>query len=201
MSFRQTYSRFDNDPLSQAESSLEMVIMINNLRMGRIQGLRYSGNAAPRPVTEIGTDRRVEFVPGIKTYQGSIQAITITYGDLLKRISSVTGTPVDPASKAATLSNFPEFDIVITRRGLPSYNNPALYAPPQSEQPLAGSGGMSKTLVGCVITSFEGSINVNEALLMESVSFEFIDIMEDAQDFKGGNQLFSGFPTTFSGAA
>ena len=112
MAFRQTYSRLDNASEAQAVSSLEMVIVVGGQRVGRCQGLRYSGQAAPRPVTEVGSDRRVEFVPGVKAFQGTLQSIAIKYGPLAKRIASMAGGLIDADSYAATLSNMPEFDIV-----------------------------------------------------------------------------------------
>jgi hypothetical protein len=194
MTFRVSYSRLDNDPASQALSSLEIVLRINNIPVGRAQGLRRSGQAAPRPVNEMGSDRVVEFVPGIKTFQGTLQSITLKYGDLMKRLASAAGGEIDAQSKAATLSNMPEFDISVLDRGNPNFTSPSLYAPAGSGQNLAGTGKLIVTLIGCVVESFEQSFNVNEALVMESVSFRYIDEVVEAQD--GGstqNQLFSGF--------
>lgn len=196
MAFRQTYSRLDNAPESQAVSSLEIVAVINNLRIGRLQGLRYSGQAGPRPVTEIGTDRTVEFVPGLKSYQGTVQSITIKYGDLVKRLVSMAGGIIDPDSHAAMLSNMPEFDIQILDRGNPNYQSPLLYAPSSDTQNLAGSGKLIKTLMGCVIETFDQSFNSNEALVMESVSLKFVDIVPGTEGSTVNNQelRLSGIP-------
>lgn len=191
--FRRSYSRITNEPESQAVSSLEMVVVINNQRVGRVQGLRYSGQAQPRPVTEVGTDRTVEFVPGIKNFQGSIQSMTIQYGDIVKRLASMSGAVIDPDSYAATLSNFPEFDIQIFNRGNPDFASPELYAPTGSSQELAGAGRLDRTLIGCVIETFDSNLNANEALIMESVSFKFIDIVINPD--QNANKDFSGVLT------
>lgn len=193
MPFRRTYSNVDSSEQSQALSSLEAVVIIGGQRMGRIQGLRHSGQAQPRPVNEIGSDKSVEFVPGIKQYSGTIQSITIAYGDLVRRIASLTGGQIDPDSYAATLSNLPEFDIQCFQRGTPQYNNPELYAAPSQPQNLVGSGQLIKTFMGCVIESFEGSLNVNESLVMESVSFRFIDIVLNSAP-KAPKTLSRDFP-------
>lgn len=193
MAFRQTYSRVDNSPESQAESSLEAVVVINSIRVGRVQGLRRSGQAQPRPVQEMGSDRVIEFVPGIKTFQGTLQSITITYGDLIKRLSAMVGGQIDSNSKAATITNFPEFDIALMRRGLPSYGSPSQYAAPGGSQDLAGTGKLITTLVGCVIETFEQSFNANESLIMESVSFRYIDEVIDASG-SSSQETLSGFP-------
>lgn len=196
MAFRTTYSRLDNAPEAQAVSSLEIVLRINNIPIGRAQGLRRSGQAAPRPVNELGTDRVVEYVPGVKTFQGSLQSLTLKYGSLVKRLASATGTPIDPDSMAATLSNFPEFDITVLDRGNPDYTSPQLYAPAQDAGNLAGSGKMLITLIGCVIESFDQNFSNSEALVMESVSFKYIDEVTEAQDTGSGTggDLFSGLP-------
>jgi hypothetical protein len=177
MSYRTTYSRVDNAPESRAESTLEMVLKMNGVPMGRIQGLRRSGQAAPRPVQELGSDRNVEFVSGIKNFQGTLQSITIVYGDLVKRLVSLSGGVIDETSKSAMLSNMPEFDISVMRRGTPNYGSPTLYAPSGSAQTLAGGGTVLTTIIGCVIDTFEQGINVNETLIMESVSIRYIDEM------------------------
>ncbi|MCD8487890.1 MAG: hypothetical protein LRZ84_14430 [Desertifilum sp.] len=182
MPFRQTYSRLGNDPQSRAVSSLEMVIAINGLAVGRCQGLRRSGQANPRPVTEIGSDRVVEYAPGVKMYSGSLQSIVVRYGDLIQRIASATGAAIDPDSKATTLSNFPEFDIVITSRGDGTFASPELFAQPGESKSLAGQGGMVTTLMGCCIDTFESSTSSQDVLQMESVNFRYIDEITGTQD-------------------
>ncbi len=201
MAFRTTYSRLDNSPESQALSSLEIVLKINNIPIGRAQGLRRSGQAAPRPVNEMGSDRVVEFCPGIKTYSGSLQSLTLKYGDLIKRLGSAAGAALDSQSKAASLSNFPEFDISVLDRGNPDYQSPQLYAPSSSTASLAGSGKLIVTLIGCVIESFEQSFNVNEALVMESINFKYIDELAEAQEQGQQGTLFSGLPGGTGGFA
>lgn len=189
MAFRQTYSRIENSEQSRVESTLEAVITINGQRMGRAQGVRSSGQANARPVQELGSDRNIEFVSGIKRFQGTIQSMTIVYGDLVRRLASMGGGTIDPDSKAATITNMPEFDVAIIRRGVPSYSNPQLYAAPGSYQDLAGQGQVIKTLIGCVIESFEQGFNVNESLIMESVSIQYIDEVINPQAYSAGSQL------------
>jgi hypothetical protein len=176
MPFRLQYSRIENSEEAAVESTLEAAVVINGIRVGRVQGLRHSGQANIRPVQEIGTDRVIEFVPGIKNYQGSLQSITIQYGDLVKRLASLTGAPIDSQSYATMLTNFPEFDIAVMRRGAVSYQSPDLYATIAGTENLAGQGTLIKVLQGCAIESFEQSFNANESLIMESVSFRFIDV-------------------------
>jgi hypothetical protein len=166
-----------------------MLVVINGMRVGRLQGLRYSAQGSPRPVTEVGTDRNVEFVPGIKQFQGSIQTIMLRYGPIIKRLASMSGAVIDPDSVAATLSNFPEFNIEVYDRGNPDYNSPALYAPTGNSQDLTGSGKLAETLIGCVIETFDKNLNANEALIMESVSFKFIDVVLSPDN--NGNKDFS----------
>lgn len=180
MAYRQTYSRIENSAEAQAESTLEAVVVINGQRMGRVQGLRRSGQAAPRPVQEMGSDRVIEHVPGIKVFQGTLQSITIVYGDLVRRLASVAGGQIDANSKAATLSNMPDFNIALMRRGAPDYSSPELYAGASGEQNLAGTGKLITTLIGVVIESFEQGLSVNETLIMESVSFRYIDEVNEA---------------------
>jgi hypothetical protein len=175
MVFRQTYSHIDNTDFAKAESTLEAVLVINNLRMGRVQGIRRSMQAQPRPVTEMGTDRGVEYVPGIKMFQGSLQTVTIRYGNLVRRLASMSGGLIDGDSKAATISNMPEFDIVVVRRKVPQFGAPEMYNVGSTQQDLAGGGKPILTLVGCVIENFEQALNVNDSLIMESVSIKYID--------------------------
>ena len=175
MAFRTTFSRVENSPQARAEFSMDIAVVINGFRLGRIQGLSMSGQASPRPATELGSDRAVEYVPGIKMYSGRLQSMTLRYGDLIKRLASVSGGYIDANSIAATLTNFPEFDIVIARRGSAGNPAPSLYAPAQQSLDLAGGGGMIKTLIGCVIESFDQNITAQETLIMENVSFRFID--------------------------
>ena len=175
MPFRTTYSRLTNAPEARAETTLEAVVVINGLKMGRVQGLRKSGQAGPRNVDELGSDRSVEFVPGIKRFNGSLQSITIRYGDLVKRLASMAGGVIDADSKAATLSNCPEFDIAILRRGTPEYTNPTLYAETGGYQDLVATGGVVSVLQGCIIASFEQGFNVQDAIIMESATFQYID--------------------------
>jgi hypothetical protein len=198
MTFRKTYSRLDNNAEAQAVSSLELAVMINNLRVGRLQGLRYSLQAGPRDVIEIGTDRVVEYVPGIKRYSGTIQSLTIKYGPIISRLSSMAGGTVDAESLAATISNMPEFDIQIVDRGNPDLQSPALYAPAQDTQSLAGGGKLLMTLMGCVIETSEQGINANDALVMESIGFKFVDVVPGVKGQSNDAQFgteFSGFPT------
>lgn len=181
-SFRHTYSRIENSAASRAESSLEAVLFIGGFPMGRIQGLRHSIQSGNRPVVELGSDRAVEIVPGIKMGQGSAQSITVRYGDLVRRIASVAGGRIDATSRAATLSNMPEFDIVVMRRGAPGYFTPEKYAPSRPpERPLAGQGGLVTALIGCSITSAEKTISSQEAVVMEAVSFMYIDELQGDQ--------------------
>lgn len=175
MVFRQTYSRIDNSPEAASESSLEMVIIIAGQRMGRAQGLRRTGRTNIRPVNELGSDRPVELMQGIKAFQGTLQSVSIKYGDLSRRLASLSGGVIDPDSKAATLTNMPEFNIQVMRRGLPQYATPQLYAAPGSSQQLAGTGKLVTTLIGCAIESFEVAYNVNDVVIMESVSLQYID--------------------------
>jgi hypothetical protein len=184
MGFRKTYSRAENSSQARAESSLEAAILINGKRMGRIQGVRGGVQAGNRPVLEIGSDRTVEIVPGIKAYQGSAQSITIMYGDLVKRLASIAGGRIDAASKAAILTNMPDFDIVIMRRGSPGYNQPQLYSGASPSQQLSGTGGIVRTFLGCSITSADVTYGVQDPLLMESVAFMYVD--EAYGDAAGG---------------
>jgi hypothetical protein len=204
MVFRKTYSTVDNNPNARAELSLEMVIMINNIPQGRIQGLRTNYNTGVGTVDEIGTDHAVEFTPGKKTYQGTIQSLIVKYGSLMQRIASAAGSPIDANSLSATISNLPEFDIHIMRRGQAQLGTPQPYAPASASQKLAGAGKPLYILQGCVIASGEFSINANQALMMESVSFQFIDMAPGTGDFSNagtdtrftssGGTLFSGLP-------
>lgn len=176
MAFRQTYSRVENSVLARAEFSLEIALMINGLRLGRIQSLSISCQTQARPAIEIGSDRAVEFVPGIKQYQGRISSMMIKYGDMTKRIASVSGGFIDATSHAATITNLPEFDIVITRRGTPGYHaTPELYAAAWIPENNSGSGGIIGTIYGCVLNSWEANITAQETLIMENVSFSAID--------------------------
>ncbi len=187
MPFRQQFSRIENSEQAAVESTLEAAVVINGMRVGRVQGLRYSGQANIRPVQEIGTDRVIEFVPGIKNYQGTLQSITIQYGDLVKRLASLAGAPIDSQSYASLLTGFPDFDIAIMRRGNTNYTSPALYAPIAGSENLAGQGTLIKVLQGCAIESFEQSFNANESLIMESVSFRFIDVAIEPTNSAGGS--------------
>lgn len=177
MAFRQTYSRVENAPEARAEFSLDMALVINGFRFGRIQGLSHSMQGSTRPATEIGSDRAVEIVPGIKMYTGRIQSMMLQYGDLVKRVASVTGAVIDQSSQAATLTNFPDFDIVIARRGTAGQPAPSRYQQSQGPLDLAGTGGVVGVLLGCAIDGYERSINANEALIMESVQIKFCDFM------------------------
>ncbi len=204
MAFRKTYSNVDNAPQARAESGLEAVVIINGIKLGRIQGLRWNYNSGIAPVTEIGTDHPVEFVPGMKAYQGTMQSITLRYGNLVQRIASAIGTPIDPDSMSAILSNFPEFDIHIMSRGQAQLNTPQAYAPASPPQALAGAGNVMGVLKGVAIASAEQGINAGQALLMESVSFQAIDYSPGSGSFGAVNQdtlftssggtLFSGLP-------
>lgn len=190
MAFRTTYSRVDNSPEAQATSSLEMVISIGKQRLGRCQGLRYNYRGNPRPLNEIGSDRTVEFLPGLKNFSGSLQLVLIQYGPALKRLAALTGTEIDPNSLAATLTNFPEFEIELYDRGNPNYRSPELYAPVGSTQDLAGGGRLVQVLMGCVIESGDFNLNASETMVMESVSFQFVDIaIEPGQDVNKLNTL------------
>jgi hypothetical protein len=175
MAFRTTFSRFENTDFAKAETSLEAIVTINNLKMGRVQGLRRSLQAQPKPVTEVGSDRAVEYVPGIKMFQGTLQSMTIRYGDLVRRLASMSGGQIDLDSKAATISNMPEFDIITFRRKTPTYGGADLYNLGGATQDLAGAGRPQYTLLGCIIDNFESAINVNDSLIMESVSIKYID--------------------------
>ena len=177
MVFRSTFSRFDNTDYAKVETSLEAILTINNLKMGRVQGLRRSGQAQPKPALEMGSDRAVELVPGIKLYQGTIQTIAIRYGDLVRRLASMSGGLIDGDSKAATISNMPEFNIVVMRRKVPSFGGPELYNLGSAQQDLAGGGRPMFTLLGCIIDNFEQALNVNDTLIMESCSIRYIDEM------------------------
>lgn len=190
MAFREMFSRIDNDSQAQATSSLEMVIAIGGQRLGRCQGLRYNYRGNPRPVTELGSDRTVEFLPGLKNFQGSLQMILVKYGPAIKRLGSMAGAVNDPDSLAATLTNFPEFNIEIYDRGNPDFNSPQLYAPVGSTQQLAGAGQLVQVLMGCVIESGDFNLNASETMVMESVSFQFIDIaIAPGQDVNKLNTL------------
>jgi hypothetical protein len=178
MAFRQTYSRVENSEQARADFSLDMALIINGFRFGRVQGISHSMQASPRRVTELGSDRAVEIVPGIKQYQGRIQSLALQYGALPKRLASVIGAVIDASSEAATLTNFPEFDIVIARRGSAGQPAPTLNAPAQGPLDLAGTGGVIMTMIGCAIESYERSINANETLIMESCSIQFIDLVQ-----------------------
>jgi hypothetical protein len=176
MPFRTLYSNIDNEIESHAVSSLEIRISINGFPVGRATGLRKSGNTAIRPVTEIGSDRPAEFLDGIKQYQGSLQTVLLFYGSLIKRISSMAGGEIDEMSASATLSNLPEFDIEIARRGTPTYRDPGKYNPGGQAQELAGSGGVVEILRGCMIESFESAYTAENALITESMNFKFVDV-------------------------
>lgn len=190
MAFRQTYSRVENSVLARAEFSLDIALVINGLRLGRIQSLSISCQTQARPAIEIGSDRAVEFVPGIKQYQGRISSMMIKYGDMAKRIASVSGGIINLASRAETITNLPEFNIVILRRGTPGYADPELYAPPSGPYPNnIGSGGIIGTIYGCVLNSWEANITAQETLIMENVSFSAIDQTLSDQ---GGTVLTSG---------
>ncbi|MEO0376205.1 MAG: hypothetical protein AAF329_16600 [Cyanobacteria bacterium P01_A01_bin.17] len=178
MAFRQTYSRVENSAQTRIEHSLDMAVIINGFRVGRLQGISASAQASPRPVTELGSDRAVEHVPGIKMYQARIQSMTLRYGDLPKRLASLAGGVVDQRSQASTLTNMPEFDIGIYRRGSAGSPAPQLYAPAQQPANLAGSGGLIKMFIGCIIDTFEQSITAQEATIMENVSIRFIDVVQ-----------------------
>lgn len=202
MVFRKTYSTVDNNANARAELSQEMVIMIGNIPQGRIQGLRWNFNTGVGTVDEIGTDHVVEFVPGKKSYQGTMQSVIVKYGSLIQRIASSAGAPIDGSSMSATLLNLPEFDIHIMRRGQAQLGTPQAYAPTSPSQKLAGAGKAMYILQGCVIASGEASINANQALMMESVSFQFIDMVPgdsvgvnaNTQFTSSGGTLFSGLP-------
>lgn len=189
MAFRQTYSRVENSVLARAEFSLDIALVINGLRLGRIQSLSISCQTQARPAIEIGSDRAVEFVPGIKQYQGRISSMMLKYGDMAKRIAAVSGGIIDATSRAATITNLPEFDIVIARRGTPGYTVPQLYAAAQGPQNNSGSGGIIGTIYGCVLNSWEANITAQETLIMENVSFSAVD--QTLSDL-GGTVLTSG---------
>jgi len=176
MAFRQTYSRTENNAQARAEFSLDIAIVINGLRLGRIQSISISAQTQARPAIEIGSDRAVEFVPGIKQYQGRISSMMLKYGDLMKRLASVSGGIIDATSRAATITNLPEFDIVLARRGSAGVGVPQLYAPAQGPQDLSGAGGILGTIFGCVINSHEVNITAQDTLIMENVSFSAIDM-------------------------
>lgn len=175
MPFRRSYSATENQPQSRAESAVLTQIVINGFALGRIQGVQGAGQAANQPMTELGTDRAVEFVPGIKMYNGSFSSATIRYGDMVKRLAAVAGTLLKASSKAAILSNFPEFDIQVVRAGNPSYPEPALYSELTDGANLSGGGDVIKTYVGCSITNFSQSLQSQQAMIMEQVSFQYID--------------------------
>lgn len=177
MAFRQTYSRVENSDQSRADFALDMALIINGFRFGRVQGVNWSMQASPRRAIELGSDRTVEIVPGIKQYQGRVQSMVLQYGSLIKRLAAVTGAVIDVTSEAATLTNFPDFDIVIARRGTAGQPAPTLNAPPQGPLDLAGTGGVIMTLLGCAIESYERSINAQETLIMESCSIQFCDLV------------------------
>ncbi|NER79651.1 MAG: hypothetical protein F6K42_08725, partial [Leptolyngbya sp. SIO1D8] len=80
-------------------------------------------------------------------------------------------------SEAATLTNFPDFDIVVARRGSAGQPAPSRYAGSQGPLDLAGTGGIVKVFIGCAIDGYESSINANETLIMESVQIKFCDLM------------------------
>jgi hypothetical protein len=175
MAFRQTYSRVENSVLARAEFSLDIALVINGLRLGRIQSLSISAQTQARPAIEIGSDRAVEFVPGIKQYQGRISSMMLKYGDLAKRLASVSGGIIDATSRAATITNMPEFDIVIARRGSAGTGVPQLYADAQGPQDNSGSGGIIGTIYGCVLNSWECNITAQDTLIMENASFSAVD--------------------------
>ena len=175
MPFRRTYSHAENNPQSRAESAILTQIVINGFALGRIQGVQSSGQAANQPITEIGSDRAVEIVPGVKMYNGSFSSATIRYGDMVKRLASVAGTLLSASSKAEMLSNFPEFDIQFVRQSNPNYPDPNLYNDLQDTDNRSGAGGVIKTLVGCAITNFSQSFQSQQALIMEQVSFQYLD--------------------------
>ncbi|MBT9316293.1 hypothetical protein [Leptothoe spongobia] len=178
MAFRQTYSRVENSAQTRIEHSLDMAIIINGFRMGRIQGFSASGQASPRPVTEIGSDRAVEHVPGIKMFQARIQSMSLRYGTLPKRLASVAGGVIDQRSLSSTLTNMPEFDIGVFRRGSAGAPAPQLYAPAQQPANLSGTGGLVELYQGCIIDTFERSISAQEATIMENVSIRYIDVIQ-----------------------
>lgn len=175
MAFRRTYSRVENNVQARAEFSLDIAIIVNGLRMGRIQSLSISTQTQARPAIEIGSDRAVEFVPGIKQYQGRISSMLLRYGDLAKRLASAAGGSIDRTSRAATLTNMPEFDIVIARRGAAVGGIPQLYNIGGGPQALAGGGGVLGTIYGCVLMSYETNITAQDTLIMENVSFSAVD--------------------------
>lgn len=178
MAFRTTYSRVSNEPAFRLESSLDMAIVIAGQRVGRIQGFSSSGQPSPRPAIEIGSDRVVEFIQGIKMYQGRIQSMTLRYGDLVKRLASLSGGVIDGRSQAATLTNMPEFDIALFRRGNAGEPAPQLLAPNSASQDLSGSGGLVKMFIGCVIDSFDQAINAQDSMIMENVSVKYVDVIQ-----------------------
>lgn len=176
MAFRQTYSRVENSSQSRAEFSLDIAVVINGIRLGRIQSLSISTQTQNRPAIEIGSDRAVEFVPGIKQFQGRISSMLLRYGDMVKRIASVSGGAIDNTSRAATLTNAPEFDIVLARRGAPAGGGiPALFNVGQGPQDLAGGGGVIGSIYGCSIMSYEATLSAQDTLIMENVSFSAVD--------------------------
>jgi len=193
MAFRTTFSRFDNSADTRAVSSLEIVLAINGVRVARCQGVTHNGRTNNRPVQELGTDRVVEFVPGIKNFSGTIRSITIQYGDITQRLASAAGTPIDAMSRAAMLSNFPDFSIEVYKRGSVDFSNssPTAFATPDSSQDLAGRGALMQQFVGCSLTNYDQQYNVNDALIMESVSFEFVDLAIAAQQTAQQNALLT----------
>lgn len=175
MAFRQTYSRVENSAQSRAQFSLDIAIVINGLRLGRIQSLSLSVQTQARPAIEIGSDRAVEIVPGIKQYQGRISSMMLMYGDLIKRFASTSGGIIDSTSRAATITNLPEFDIMLSRRGSAGTGVPQLYATPQGPQDLSGGGGIVGVIYGVAINSYEMNITAQDTLVMENVSFTAVD--------------------------
>ena len=178
MAFRQTYSRVENSAQSRIEHSLDMAIIINNFRVGRIQGFSASGQSSPRPVIELGSDRVVEFVPGIKMFQARIQSMSLRYGSMPKRLASLAGGVIDQRSLAATMTNMPEFDIGVFRRGNAGAPAPQRYAPPRQSVDLAGSGGLVELYRGCIIDTFERSMSAQESAIMENVSIRYVDVVQ-----------------------
>jgi hypothetical protein len=174
-------------PQARAEFSLDIAIVINGLRLGRIQSLSISAQTQARPAIEIGSDRAVEFVPGIKQYQGRISSMLLKYGDLMKRLASVSGGIIDQTSRAATITSMPEFSIVLARRGSAGVGTPQLYAAAQGPQDLSGGGGIIGTIFGCVINSHEVNFTAQDTLIMENVSFSAVDMT-----LSDGGDTFTG---------
>ncbi|MBT9160463.1 MAG: hypothetical protein DDT26_01749 [Dehalococcoidia bacterium] len=186
MPFRRTYSAYQNEDQARAEASVLIIPTINNLRLGRAQGLRRSNSTGARPVSELGTPHDVEIVPGKQSYNGSLQSITIRYGDLTKRLASMAGGKIEKASKAHTIHHMPEFDLEIIRAAPPTYNNPELFADFSERQDLTGKGGLLTRLFGCCIVNYEQSFSINDALVMESVSFIYVN--EEYGDYTPSGQ-------------